>query len=149
MRYATLPSKNSKDEPNVVAITNRKLDETLEGGTKFEINAERFSYPQFDSIEEFVQSAGSDARALEIINDNARDVAVAAGKNYIRTATKGTHDEIVDAGISASKNYSFVKSENLTAKEAKDALTSLKADISNLSEADIAKRVRELLGISI
>lgn len=147
MRHLTLPAKTSKDEPNFVDITNRKLDETIEGGTKFHIPAEKFQFPQFDSLEEATQAAGSSDRLLEIVNEYTRDTSVAAGKNYIRTATKGTEDEIVDAGLAVAKNYSLVKSETLTAKEAKDALTSLKADIGNLSEADIAARVREMLGI--
>lgn len=143
----TLPAKNSKEEPNVIEITNRKLDEKLEKGTLFEIPAEQFEYTQYESLEEFVQDAGSADRALELVNAFKRDDAVTAGKNYIRTATKGTTEEVVKAGLAVTKSHSFAKSTELSAKESKDALSALRAEIGNLSEAEIADRMRKLLGV--
>lgn len=146
-KTATLPAKNSKDEDNVIEITNKKLDEKIDTGIKFTIPADKFEFTQFESLEEFVQEAGSNDRALEIINDLKRDVAASAGKNYIRTATKGTIDEIIAAGLSVTKTHSFSKSETLTGKEAKEGLLALKAEINNLSPAEIEAKLRQLLGV--
>lgn len=143
----TLPAKNSKDEANIIEITNRKLDEKLEKGTLFEIPAEQFEYSQYESLEEFVQDAGSNERALELVNAFKRDDAVTAGKNYIRTATKGTVEEVVKAGLAVTKSHSFAKSSELSAKESKDALSALRAEIGNLTESEIADRMRKLLGV--
>lgn len=144
---ATLPAKNSKDEPNVIEITNRKLGVTEENkdGTKFEIPAEKFEYTQYDSLEEFIQDAGSPDRALELVNSLKRDDAVSAGKNYIRTATKGTVEEVINAGLSVTKSHSFAKTNELSAKESKEALQAIKADMDKLSDAELADRMRKLL----
>lgn len=148
MPFVTLPAKNAKEEPNIVNITNRKLDETLEKGTVFNIPAEQFEYKTYDAVDEFVTECGSVERAVNVLNDFKRDASTSAGKNVIRTATKGTYEEIVASGLEATKNHSFAKSETLTAAEAKSHLNDLKGKIGNMTEAEIAAEVRKMLGLS-
>lgn len=147
MPFATLPAKNAKEEANIVNITNRKLDETLEKGTVFNIPAESFEYKTYDNLDEFVTECGSAERAVYVLNEFKRDAATTSGKNVIRTATKGTHDEIVASGLEATKNHSFAKSETLSAADAKAGLNELKGKIGNLTEAEIAAAVRKMLGM--
>lgn len=149
--FVTLPALNSKEEPNIVNITNRKLDDTLKDGTIFTIPAEKFEYKQYpkdqSGLEEFTAECGSIEQAVSVLNDFKRDAATSSGKNVIRTATKGTVDEIIASGLEACKNHSFAKDDTLTAAESKAALTDLKGKIGNLTEAEIAAAVRKMLGM--
>lgn len=146
MRYVTLPALNSKKEPNIIEITNAKI---VEGGQKFTIPAERFEFAEYDTIQEFVQECGGEDAARAIINEFKKADAVNAGKNKIRTATSGTEEEIIAAGLAATRSHSFAAAERITAAEAKEKLTNLKEIVAagNLSEADLAAAVKKMLGL--
>lgn len=148
MKTEKLPALNSKKEPNVIKVTNPVRDKDNTEGSKqvvFEFPAESFEYSQYESYEEFVQDAGSAERALDLINEMKKDTAVTAGKNYIRNATKGTNEEIIAAGLAVTKSHSFAKSSEFTAKEAKDTLLSIKGDLGNLTDAQIADMIRKVV----
>lgn len=166
MRHERLPSTLNKKYPNdhpevelrgqpmpnTVSITNTAYNKGKgPNGTdgpplKFEIAAERFEYPQFDSYDEFVADAGSPEKALEIINDITRNASTAAGKNVIRLATTGEEEDIIEAGLRASRTYSWKEEATLTVKDKAsklDELTSL-AQQGKITGEELMARMLEL-----
>ncbi len=164
MRTVYLPSKDSKDNPRIEKVTNTKLlppkkndkGEDEPQGITFAIAAERFGYPQFDSIEEATADAGSAEKLLEFINKATANTAVTLAKNAIRNATKsavgqaGNYADVVDAGIQKGVTYSLAIVEELTTKEKASAFDQLvaAAKSGNMSEADIAAAVKKLSGLA-
>jgi hypothetical protein len=149
MKFVTLPAKLQDESDNIVKITNKKLDPASEKGTIFEIPADRFEYPQVESLDEAVQIAGSSDRLLEVINDHLRDDSVGEGKNSIRMATTGTIDDIILAGLSKTKNFTWVETAKVSAAEAKEKFGNLAALVKekNLSNDELAEAVRKMLGL--
>lgn len=149
MLFKNPPAKNSKDEPNIIKITNRALHPDSEDGDKFEIPAEHFIYPQVESREEIDQITGGPDRTLEVFNDFLRDAALAEAKNKIRMASSGTEHDIIQAGIHAGRNFTFVEQARITAAEAKEKFSILRslATENKLSEAELGAKLKELLGM--
>ena len=147
MQFKNLPAKNSKDEANIVEILNRKLNPENEAGDKFKIPAEHFVYPQADNLEEAKTLCGGEDELLRVFNDHLRDSAVTDAKNSIRMASSGTHEQIVKAGIEKGKNYTFVEVAKISASEAKEKFSELRAIASsqNLSEEEMLAAVRRIL----
>ena len=114
MRFESLsPVLNKKDDngvplPNIVTVSNAVYHkESTPDGAKVPVleikfPAELMSYPQFDSIAEFVTSCETEERALEVINDVTSRYATTAGKTAIRNATTGNEEEIVAQGCKVS-----------------------------------------------
>ncbi len=130
---ATLNKKDSDKEsptfgqnlPNIVKVTNtvRMKEEAKAKGLEkvpelsIEIPANEFEYPQFDSIKEAIDDAGGEDKFLAIFNDLTAKDATATGKAVIRTATSGTEQEIVAAGLKACKLFSWKEESSLSLKE--------------------------------
>lgn len=164
MRTVYLPSKDSKDNPRVEKVTNTKLlppkkndkGEDVPQGITFEIPAERFGYPQFDSLAEAETDAGSAEKLLEFINKAAANTAVTLAKNAIRNATKsavgqaGQFADVVDAGIQKGITYSLAIVEELTTKEKASAFDQLvaAAKSGDMTSEQIAEAVKKLSGLA-
>lgn len=154
MRFLNLPAllnkKDAEDKqlPNIVKISNTVLKPDNEDPTKFEIPAEKFTYPQVDSQEEMVQICGGQENLLDTFNDFLRDAAITEAKNSIRMAKTGDMSDIVEAGILKGKNFTFVASERITAAEAKEKFSELRniAKTEGLTDAELAAKVRAMLG---
>lgn len=149
MKFINLSPTVKTGEPNTVDITNKKIDPKNAEGTKFTIPAEKFSYPQIESLDEFTQLCGNTERVLEVINDHLRDSALTEGKNRIRIATSGSTDDIIEAGINAAKNFTFIETISVSAGEAKEKLSALKdlASRSDMNDAELAAKLKEMFGI--
>lgn len=150
MLFKNPPAKNSKDEPNTIKITNRALHPDSEKGDLFEIPAEQFIYPQVESREEVDQITGGPERTIEVFNDFLRDAALAEAKNKIRMASTGLESDIIQAGIQAGKNFTFVEQARVTAAEAKEKFSLLRslATENKLTEAELGAKLKELLGVA-
>lgn len=158
MRYDKLPATlNKKDEqgnplPNTVKITNnvRMKAEAKEGeevpSVELRIPAERFEFKQFESYDEFVADAGSSERALAIINEETMKAATAAGKAAIRTATLGTEEEMIEAGLRVSKNFSWKEDTTLSTKDKANKFDEIQALIGKVEPAELMRRLQELSG---
>lgn len=152
MRYESLsPVLNKKDDegnpvPNRVKITNNAYNGKDGPSLEIEFPAELMSYPQFDSFAEFVEDAGGEERALEIINDVTAKFATSSGKAFIRNATTGSEEEIVTAGCKTARDFSWKKEEKLTTKAKADMLDNLASQAENLTPEQLKARFLELLG---
>jgi hypothetical protein len=156
MRFDKLPSTlNKKDDkgnpvPNTINITNnvRLKSEAKEGEdvvpVKFEIPAERFEFKQFDSYDEFVADAGSPERALAIINEETMKAATASGKASIRTATMGTEEEMIEAGLRVSRSFTWKEETTLSTKDKANKFDELTALIGKVDPEELLKRLQEL-----
>ena len=154
MRHVALPALASDNEPRIESVTNKKLyakaadtDPRKKDGVKFSIPAEQFEYPQFDSIEEFINDAGSAEKALARINDATCDRAVSTGKNYIRTASTGTEQEIVAKGLALAKAFSWSKVDSsVSAATVKNVITDARAKFKagEISADELVKMVMAL-----
>lgn len=154
--FLKLNAKLKDGSANVVSISNRKIDVTKDSEGKevvtpktFLIPAERFEYPQAENWEEAYQFCGGQAQALAVFNDSLRDASVTEGKNSIRMASAGTEEDIINAGLNKTKNYTFIEQEKVSAAEAKEAFGNLRALVSegNLSEADLLAAIKKQLGL--
>lgn len=158
MRFESLSATlNKKDEngnplPNIVTVSNavRHKDSTPEGQKvpvlEIKFPAELMQYPQFESIAEFITDCGSEARALDVLNDVTQKFATSAGKSVIRTATTGTDDEIVESGLRTSKSFTWKEESKMSVKEKASLFDALMADAKNLDPMELARRVAELAG---
>lgn len=158
MRYETLsPVKKSKDEngnpePNVISVTNNAYykdseDPALKGkALEIKFAAERMSFPQFDSLAEFVEQCGSEARALDVVNDVTQKYATTSGKAFVRNATTGSEDEIVLGGCQTSRDFSWKIVEQLSTKDKANAFEQIAAlaQSGNLTPEEIMARILAL-----
>ena len=172
MRFERLPEKKSDEEINLVRITNPKVAGELEidedkdsptfgqpknvdeagnvkPGHTFVIPAPQFEYPQYDTVAEFFDDCGGEDKALSILNGMKRDAALDAGKQKIRTTVTGSKQDIIAAGLKAVKEHNFLVTESISAKEAKDLLTSLGGRIKDMDPKDIQAELAKALGISL
>lgn len=166
MLVKNLPAKNSKDEPNIIRVTNAKmLQESWPAGTyengvvaknaegskdgkgvTLEIPAELFAFNQYENVAEFVADCGGDAKVLEIVNDFKRAASTDSGKVTIRTTTNKDVNAVVQASLKSVLEHTFQHTESITGAVAKEKLNELKADAANLSDADLAAKLRAILG---
>jgi hypothetical protein len=158
MRFESLSATlNKKDEqgnplPNIVKVSNTvyNKESTPEGQTvqplEIKFPAELMSYPQFDTLEEFITDCGGSDRALEVVNDLTQKFATGAGKTSIRTATVGSEEEIVEAGCKASREFSWKAEQKLSTKEKANAFDILLAEKDKLTPEQLLARVMELAG---
>lgn len=153
MHVGTLPAKTSKGEDRVETVTNKKLYEKSDDATKvkngavFNIPADQFSYPQFDSVEEFVNDCGGAEKAVKMLNWVTEDRAVSSGKGYIRTATTGTEEEIVKKGLKQTAEFSWSKVDSTTsAATVKTTVADIRAKFKagEMSAADVAAAIEAL-----
>jgi hypothetical protein len=146
MRYDTLPENLESGDKNQVKITNRKLDPKAEKGTEILVDAERFIYPQIESVPEAIETCGGEEGFLRIFNSHLRDSAVGEGKNRIRMATTGDLEEIINSGLSITKNFTFVEQASISASEAKAKFADLRNLVSaeDLSDEELAAKVRSM-----
>lgn len=161
MRFENLPATlNKKDDngnplPNIVTVSNTAYNKasTPEGQKvqpiEIKFPAERMSYPQFDTLAEFIEQCGSEARALEVINDVTAKYATTAGKAEIRTATTGTEEDIINLGCNVSRNFSWKVEEKISTKDKAAAFDLLRAEIASgkLTPEQIAERTMQLMGL--
>lgn len=130
-------------------ISNTAINaDTTKEAVVFEFPAKLLEFPQFDSLDEFVAQCESAERALEVINEMTSKVATATGKNVIRSMASGSEDEIIRAGITASRNFTWKVEKQLSAKDKAARYDALMAEVASgkLSPEQIAARVAELAG---
>lgn len=162
MRTTYLPAKDSKGNDRVEKITNAKLlppakndrGEDVPQTLTFEIPAESFGGPQYDSWDEAVKDAGSEEKALAFFNKAAFNAAITRAKNYIRNAAKssvgkaGNYQDVIDAGIKLGVEFSLAVEEELSTKEKAQAFDALVAAAKggNMSNEDMLATLRKLTG---
>ena len=168
MRYGTLPAEQTKKDeagkalPNTVKVSNSFLNKSKVTDEQkktlseeevaklttvvFEFPAQIMEFPQYDTLAEFIADCGSDERALEVLNEVTEKFATAAGKTAIRTASSGTPDEIIEAGIRVSKNYSWKVETKLSIKDKATKYDELMASAATLSPEELMARIMELQG---
>lgn len=148
---ATLEKKDDKDQnlPNVIKITNRSLDETAEDGIKFEIPAAEFEYPQAENDEDRIQLCGGAENALKVFNKMLATDALSLAKTKIRIAASGSKEEIVASAKLACKNFTYVEETTLTAAEAKNRVSELRAIAArgDLTNDELAAMFKKSLGL--
>ena len=157
-----LPALNTKKEPNLISITNAKIEgwepgtydrgvvaKTAESGKgiTLQIPAENFEYNQYNSIDEFTADCGGEEKVLTIINDFKKSASLDSGKVSMRVTTNKDINAVVTEALGKVLNHSFAEDESLTGKEAKEKLNELKADAANLSDAELAAKMRAMFGI--
>lgn len=177
MYVAKLPAKvvsgERKGQQAFATISNQALAGETDGKKNppivFEIEQDRFEYPQFGpeiptnekgeptraltddeaqtGIQEFVNACGSVQRALEVINEATEKAAVNTGKAHIRTAPSGSMEQIVEAGLAKSRNFSWVAEKKVKVADIKNAIDEIKTvGLENLSEAELRARLAALIG---
>ena len=162
MQVQKLPALNTKKEPNLIKVSNAKIEGWVPGtydrgvvaktaesgkGITLEIPAENFEFNQYDSYAEFVADCGGEEKVLTLINDFKKNASLDSGKVSMRVTTNKDINAVVTAALTSVLNHSFIEDEALTGKEAKDAINELKADAANLSDAELAAKMRLMFGI--
>lgn len=162
MRYGRLPEfQKAKDDegnalPNRVTVTNALIGKgkgpekdgkpTDLEPLKIEFAANLMEFPQYDTLAEFIQACGSDVRALEVVNEVTEKFATASGKTTIRTATSGSAEDIIAAGLRDSKNYSWVVENKMSVKDKAQNFDAIMALVGTIPAEELAKRLAELSG---
>jgi hypothetical protein len=139
---------------------------------KFSIPAEKFKYPQFgpqpaekkndkgevvgeeelsvdqakQGIDEAIKDAGGEVRFLENYNDATRQAALNKGKNYIRTKETGAPDDIVEAGLKMSTEFTWAAAERVTNKQVRQEVEAIIADIDNIPQDELKRRLLAMMG---
>ena len=154
MRTVALPAKDSEGNERVERITNKKLyakagdeDKRKKDGVIFQIPADQFVAPQFDTWIEIVNDCGGEDKAIARFNDATVDRAVASGKNYIRTASTGTEQEIVTKGVKMVAEFSWSKVEtSVSAATVKNTVSDARAKFKagEITQEELIQAIMDL-----
>lgn len=168
MYTEALPAKyesgDHKGEQAYVKITNEKLGRPKTN--PIQIEQDKFVFPQFGpapqfdekgvqinsptedeaktAMNEVAENAGGWVKLLNYINASVRSDAVDSGKGYIRTAEAGEVDNVVAAGLKRTLEFTLKGAEKVTAKEIKGVVDGLLANLSQLSNDQIAEAIKAL-----
>jgi hypothetical protein len=158
MRYGHLPATDSKDNPRHEKITNTKITKRQDDKGNpvpftFEIPAELFEFPQFESLAEAVNDASSEEKLLAFINDAVAARAVSRSKNAIRNATEstvgsaGNYEDVVTNGLTISKSYTINEPDELSTKQKASTLDDLAkaAKGGTMTPEEIAEALKALV----
>ncbi len=145
-------AKAGEYRPNIVEITNnvRNKADTPAGQdvipVKISIPAERFEYPQFETLEEAAADCGGVDKLLAVFNDVTRDAATRDGKAAVRMATNGTEEEMIEAGLRKCKTYTWREDTSVSAKEKINRFDELQSLFKEgkLTMEELAKRFAEI-----
>ena len=155
MRFATLPEKNSKDEPRIEEIKNVKLRVDADKKpipVEFKVAAPSFKFKQFDNWVEVCQDAGSEEAAIKYVNSCFGSDAVAAAKNQMRNATtasdKENYTDVITSALKACENYTLNQPETLTVKDRANAFDQLAAlaNSGNVTPEQLLEQLKALAG---
>lgn len=169
---AKYESGDHKGEQAFVKITNDKVGRPKTNPIMIEQN--RFEFPQYgpkpeyddkgnqtnvitedqarEAFNELAEQAGGWVRLLNYNNASIKSDAVDAGKLYIRTAEslpkadtpEQALEMLIIGGLKRTSEWSLKTTEKVTAKEMKDTVTNLLANLSNLSNDQIAEAIKAL-----
>ena len=153
MRFETLsPTLNKKDAdgnplPNIVTVSNTAFHKDGTGATlEIKFPAEMLSYPQHDSLAEWIADCDGEARALEVVNEITAKYASTLAKNAIRNATTGDEASIVEAGIKIGRAFSWKLEQKLSTKTKADLFDLLMSEKDKLTPDQLVARIAELSG---
>lgn len=158
MKFGHLPATDSKEQPRHEKITNTKITKrTDDKGNAvpflFEIPAEQFQYPQFDTLQEAVNDATSEEKLVSFINEAVAARAVSRAKNAIRNATEstvgnaGNYADVVEKGLNISKTFTINEPDELSTKQKATTLDELAqaAKSGSLTPEQIAEQLKALV----
>lgn len=171
---AKILSGDKKGQDSFVDVKSAKMTGPDGKPIQYQIPAQEFQYPQFgpkpiiesktegdkvteteipltdeqaqEGIDEAIVDAGGKVKFLDNYNSATRTAALNGGKGLIRTKETGSIADIIAAGLTFAREFSWAKADKLTNKEVREQVEALENQLDSLSGEELKARLRAILG---